>query len=66
MKTDSRETYDLDKPSHMIANDVLRRIENICYESGIAIAFGVRVHNAIDKLIEQYQEKLLKADSERP
>lgn len=54
----SREPYNLSRPAHHITNDVLRRIEAICHENGVEIAFGVRVHNAVNVLVEQYQQLL--------
>jgi hypothetical protein len=56
--TDSREPYKLNQPEHRLANDVLRRIEAICHENGLQVAFGVRVHNTISQLIEQYNTEL--------
>lgn len=53
---DTREPYNLNRPAHHITNDVLRRIEAICHENGLEVAFGVRVYNAINQLVEQYQE----------
>lgn len=61
--TDSREPYNLNRPSHHITNDVIRRIEAICHENGLEVAFGVRVHNAINQLVEQYQELLANEDN---
>lgn len=61
--TDSREPYNLNRPAHHITNDVLRRIEAICHENGLEVAFGVRVHNAINTLVEQYQELLANEDN---
>ncbi len=59
---DSREPYDLNQPAHHITNDVMRRVEEICHENGLEVIFGVRVHNAINTLIEQYQQELMERD----
>lgn len=50
--------FDLNKPAHHIANDVLRALEQIAHDSGIEIAFGVKSHNVIARLVQQYQDKL--------
>ena len=53
-----KHTFDLNKPAHHIANDVLRALEQIAHESGVEIAFGVKTHNVIARLVQQYQDKL--------
>lgn len=58
----TKEPYNLNRPAHHITNDVIRRIEEICHENGLEVSFGVRVHNAINTLVEQYQQKLLERD----
>ena len=50
--------FDLNKPAHHIANDVLRALEQIAHDSGVEIAFGVKSHNVIAHLVQQYQDKL--------
>lgn len=60
----TKEPYNLHQPAHHITNDVMRRIEEICHENGLEVAFGVRVHNAINTLVEQYQQKLLERDQQ--
>ena len=50
--------FDLNKPAHHIANDVMRKLEAIAHESGVEIAFGVKSHNVIARLVQQYQEAL--------
>lgn len=58
-----KHTFDLNKPAHHIANDVLRALEQIAHESGVEIAFGVKTHNVIARLVQQYQDKLTEANN---
>jgi hypothetical protein len=51
--------FDLNKPSHLIANDVLRQLEILMSGSGLHVTFGTQAHDLIDGLIAQYQDKLM-------
>lgn len=53
--------FDLNRPAHHIANDVMRQLEQLAHESGVEIAFGVKSHNVIARLVQQYQDKLMEA-----
>lgn len=55
--------FDLNKPAHHIANDVLRALEQIAHDSGVEIAFGVKSHNVIAHLVQQYQDRLMEANA---
>lgn len=55
--------FDLNKPSHLIANDVLRQLEILMSGSGLHITFGTQAHDLIDGLIAQYQDKLMEANN---
>ena len=56
--------FDLNKPSHLIANDVLRQLELLMSGSGLHVTFGTQTHDLIEGLIAQYQDKLLEARGE--
>lgn len=53
--------FDLNKPSHLIANDVLRQLEILMSGSGLHVTFGTQAHDLIEGLVAQYQDKLLEA-----
>lgn len=55
--------FDLNKPSHLIANDVLRQLEILMSGSGLHVTFGTQTHNLIEGLIAQYQDKLMEASA---
>jgi hypothetical protein len=55
--------FDLNKPSHLIANDVLRQLEILMSGSGLHVMFGTQAHDLIDGLIAQYQDKLMEANN---
>lgn len=53
--------FDLNKASHLIANDVLRQLEIMMSGSGLHVTFGVQSHELIEGLVAQYQDKLMEA-----
>ncbi len=53
--------FDLNKPSHLIAADVMRQLEILMSGSGLHVTFGVQSHNLIEGLVAQYQDKLMEA-----
>lgn len=55
--------FNLHQPAHHIANDVMRQLENIAHDSGVEIAFGVKSHNVIARLVQQYQDKLMQGNA---
>ena len=55
--------FDLNKPSHLIANDVLRQLEILMSGSGLHVTFGTQTHDLIEGLIAQYQDKLTEANN---
>lgn len=55
--------FDLNKPSHLIANDVLRQLEILMSGSGLHVMFGTQTHDLIEGLIAQYQDKLVEANN---
>jgi hypothetical protein len=55
--------FDLDKPSHLIANDVLRQLEILMSGSGLHVTFGTQTHDLIEGLVAQYQDKLMEASA---
>ena len=55
--------FDLNKPSHLIANDVLRQLEILMSGSGLHVTFGTQTHDLIEGLIAQYQDKLMEANN---
>lgn len=55
--------FDLNKPSHLIANDVLRQIEILMSGSGLHVTFGTQAHDLIEGLVAQYQDKLTEANN---
>lgn len=55
--------YNLNLPSHLIANEVLRRINGLLWENGEKFQLEGRFHTVIQQLVIQYQEALM--DEER-
>ena len=55
--------FDLNKPSRLIANDVLRQLEILMSGSGLHVTFGTQTHDLIEGLIAQYQDKLTEANN---
>lgn len=55
--------FDLNKPSHLIANDVLRQLEILMSGSGLHVTFGTQAHDLIEGLVAQYQDKLTEANN---
>lgn len=51
--------FDLNKPSHLIAADVLRQLEILMSGSGLHVTFGIQSHKLIEGLVAQYQDKLM-------
>lgn len=58
-----KHTFDLNKPSHLIANDVLRQLEILMSGSGLHVTFGIQSHELIEGLVAQYQDKLMEANN---
>lgn len=54
--------FDLNKPSHLIANDVIRQLELLMSGSGLHVTFGTQTHHLIEGLVAQYQDKLMEAE----
>lgn len=59
--TGNKHMFDLNKPSHLIAADVLRQLEIMMSGSGLHVTFGVQSHELIEGLVAQYQDKLMEA-----
>ena len=55
--------FDLNKPSHLIANDVLRQLEILMSGSGLHVTFGTQTHDLIEGLVAQFQDKLTEANN---
>lgn len=58
--------FNLNKPSHLVANDVIRQLEIIASGSGLQITFGTKSHDLIEGLIAQYQDLLLQESQQKP
>lgn len=54
--------FNLNRPPHLIANEVLRQLENLLSENGTHVRLEGRFHDLITGLIEQYQNKLGETD----
>jgi hypothetical protein len=58
--------FNLNRPPHLISNEVLRRIEGHMAVMGDYVSFGESWHTAIRVLIEQYQDKLVEESLKTP
>jgi hypothetical protein len=52
--------YNLRRAPHLIANEVVRRIEGYLWEGGIGVKFGKEGHAIIEQLVIQYQDELFR------
>jgi hypothetical protein len=63
--TMSDKRYNLNRPAHLIAAEVLRDIEAVANdgdESGFLVAFGEKSHAIVEQVIQQYQNLLSDED----
>lgn len=64
MDTERQQPYDLNRPPHLIANEVLRRINDLLWDCGERFKLEGRFHTIVEQLVIQYQDKLAERDSQ--
>lgn len=57
--------FNISRPPHLVANEVLRQLENLLAENGTHVRLEGRFHDLITGLVAQYQDRLLE-ESQRP
>lgn len=54
--------YNLDRPPHLITNEVIRRLENLFAENEVLLKLEGRFRDEIEQLVNQYQDLLVKRE----